>query len=190
MNAFARIDVETFFRFAAANTEQRYELERGVIVQQMTGGTKRHGLVARRLSQEIEAQIDMTRFTVLQDRGVGVSQSGRFPDIVVEPSDEPGESLRTMRPVLIVEVLSPSTAATDLNAKQMEYLSIPTLDAYVVAHQDEPAVLVWARGENGEFPSEPIGLEGMDKTFDVKGRGFSARILFADIYRGIAPGPR
>ena len=115
MNTFARIDPETFFRFAAEHPEQRYELERGVIVQQMTGGTRRHSLVAQKIAEQIKAQLDTTKWTLLQDRGVTAGSSGRYPDIVVEPADEPGESLRTERPAIIVEVLSPSTAATDRN---------------------------------------------------------------------------
>jgi hypothetical protein len=45
---FIKVDKATFLRFAAANDEGRYELEHGRIVQQMTGGTQRHGRLAGR----------------------------------------------------------------------------------------------------------------------------------------------
>ncbi len=185
MNTFARVDVETFFRFAAEHPEQRYELERGVIVQQMTAGTKRHGLATRNLCRLLEDQLDLARFSVVHERGVKVGTSARYPDIVVEPATEPGDSLSTAQPVLIVEVLSPSTTATDLNAKVAEYLSISSLDAYIVASQSEPALLVWQRGGDGNFPAEPFEVEGLDRSCALAGRQFEAILQLRDIYRGI-----
>ena len=108
----AKIDRETFLRFAAGHPEQRYELERGRIVQQMTGGTRRHGIVGRRIARIIEDQIDQAKWSVAIDRGVGVGTSERYPDVVVEPASEPLDSLETECPAIIVEVLSPSTTAT------------------------------------------------------------------------------
>ena len=185
MNAFAKIDVETFLRFAAEHPEQRYELERGRIMQQMTGGTQRHGVVARRICRMLEDQLGDALWTIVHDRGVKVGDSARYPDIVVEPSDEPGSSLATSRPVLIIEVLSPSTSAIDLNAKPAEYLTIPTLDAYIVASQDEPAMLVWERKPGGLFPAEPVEIEGLGQRVTIQGRSVSVTLGFADIYRGI-----
>jgi Uma2 family endonuclease len=49
---------------------------------------------------------------------------------------------RQIWPALIVEVLSPSTTGIDLNTKPGEYLSIATLDAYIVASQTEASVLI------------------------------------------------
>lgn len=185
MNAFAKVDVETFFRFAAEHPEQRYELEKGVIVQQMTGGTRRHGLVTLQLCRLMQDQIDATKLTVVHERGVKVGTSARYPNIVIEPSSEPGDSLATAQPVLIVEVLSPSTTATDLNAKHGEYLSIPTLDAYIVASQSEPALLIWQRLTNGTFPSNPDQIEGLMQSVEITGRQFKVMLPLADIYKGV-----
>ena len=132
MNAFAKVDKDTFYRFAASHPEQRCEFVRGRIVQQMTGGTRDHGQVGRRIARLLEVQLNSAQWTVLQDRGVETNDTIRYPDIVIEPADEPGQSLSTRRPALIVEVLSPSTTATDLDVKPTEYLSLDTLDAYLV----------------------------------------------------------
>ncbi len=185
MNTFSRIDPDTFFKFAAEHPEQRYELERGVIVQQMTGGTKRHGLVKLQLCILLREQLDQTKFALIQERGVNVGASARYPDIVVEPASEPGDSLATAQPALIVEVLSPSTSATDLNAKVSEYLSLPSLDVYIVASQSEPALLVWQRSVDGNVPATPVEIEGLDKNLDIEGRHFKLRLKLGDIYRGI-----
>lgn len=185
MNAFSKVDKETFLRFAAEHAEERYEYVRGRIVQQMTGGTREHGGVARRITRQLEDQIDATRWWVLNDRGVETSETIRFPDVVVEPFDEPVGSLCTRRPAVIVEVLSRSTAATDLDVKPSEYLSLDTLDAYIVASQSETAMLVYERSTNGRFPDQPREISGPEATLCIKARGFTVTLRFADIYRGI-----
>ena len=185
MNAFAKVDRVSFLRFAAEHPEQRYELERGRIVQQMTGGTRRHGLVARRIAQIVEDQIDPARWSVLTDRGVGVGESSRNADVVVEPSTEPMDSLETERPAIIVEVLSPSTTGTDLNTKPGEYLGIATLDAYIVSSQFEAAMLVWTRGDDGLFPDHGREVAGIDQSITIKGRGLTVTLPLRAIYRGL-----
>ncbi|MFM9939315.1 MAG: Uma2 family endonuclease [Hyphomicrobiaceae bacterium] len=186
MNAFAKVDKETFLRFAATHAEQRYEYVRGRIVQQMTGGTRDHGQVARRITRLLEDQLDLAGQTVIPDRGVETRETIRYPDVVVEPSDEPGTSLSTSRPMLIVEVLSPSTTATDLDVKPHEYLSLASLDAYVIASQDEAAMLIYQRGGNGQFPAEPREVSGMDAEVTIAGRSLAVTLRLADIYKGIA----
>ena len=186
MNAFAKVDKQTFLRFAEQHAEGRYEYVRGRIVQQMTGGTKDHGQVARRIVRAIEGQVSEERWAVLQDRGVETVETIRYPDIVVEPSDEPGQSLCTRRPALIVEVLSPSTSAADLDVKPQEYMSLDTLDAYIIASQDEPAMLVYERRADGTFSAEPLEIEGKSQVVRVSGRGFRVTLPLADIYKGIA----
>lgn len=186
MNAFTKVDKETFLRFAAEHAEQRYEYVRGRIVQQMTGGTRDHGGIARRITRQIEDQIDPSKWWTLNDRGVDTPQTIRYPDVVVEPTDEPGRSLRTTRPALIVEVLSPSTAAIDLDVKPAEYLSLDSLDAYIIASQDEVAMLVYERGADGRFPVEPREVSGTATEIAIAGRGFALTLRLADIYKGIA----
>lgn len=186
MNAFAKVDKETFLRFAAEHAEERFEFVRGRIVQQMTGGTRDHGVVARRITRQLEDQINPDRWVVLNERGVETAETIRYPDIVIEPSDEPGESLATRRPLLIVEVLSKSTAASDLDEKPAEYLGLPSLDVYVIASQDEPAMLVYERRPDGTFAAEPHEVSGAEASLAIKTRAFDVTLRFSDIYRGIA----
>lgn len=185
MNAFAKVDKETFLRFAAEHAEERYEYVRGRIVQQMTGGTREHGGVARRITRQLEDQVDSERWWVLNDRGVETVESIRYPDVVIEPSDEPVGSLSTTRPAVLVEVLSPSTAANDLDVKPSEYLGLAAVDAYVIASQTEAAMLIYERGPDGRFPEQPREVSGIDATVTVKGRHFEVTLRFADIYKGI-----
>lgn len=185
MNAFAKVDKATFLKFAAEHAEQRFEYVRGRIVQQMTGGTLDHGQVARRITRMIEDQVDLAMWLVLPDRGVETSETIRYPDVALEAKGAPGNSLSTTHPVLVVEVLSPSTSSNDLDVKPAEYLSLSSLDAYVIASQDEAAILVYERGKNRKFPAQPREISGTAAQLDIKGRGFAVSLRLADIYKGI-----
>jgi hypothetical protein len=65
---------------------------------------------------------------------------------------------------------------------------MPTLEAYIVAGQDEPTCLVWTRDAGGRFPAEPLTVMGTDKVVDIP--ALSLTIPLADIYRGIFDTPQ
>ncbi len=185
MNAFARIDKDGFFRFMAKRRHERYEFVKGRIVQQMTGGTRGHGVLGFRIAQMLSSQLDQTLWSVVPERGTETEQTIRYPDVVVEPADEPIDSLTTERPVLIVEVLSPSTSANDLDVKPAEYMSLASLDAYIVVSQTEAACLVWARRPDGAFTREPREIAGAGAVIELSCRAGPLRLALDEIYRGL-----
>jgi Uma2 family endonuclease len=117
------------------------------------------------------------------ERGIETPVTIRYADVLVEPVTESGDSLVTTDPVLIVEVLSPSSTARDLDAKPGEYLGLASVQAYIVASQDEPACLVWLRGSDGKFSAEPVEIKG--PTGLIRVPQLSVEIALADVYRGI-----
>jgi Uma2 family endonuclease len=184
MNArvFIPVDKAAFYRFIATGPEGRYEFEGGRIVQQMTGGTLRHGRIATRILRTIEDQIDGASWQVTPERGVETLKTVRYGDVVMEPVTSDPVSLSTREPVLIVEVLSPSTIRIDLDVKSSEYLSLSSLQAYIVAGQTEAACLAWIRGADGAFGATPVEYAA-GEVIVVPSLGVS--ISVADIYAGI-----
>jgi Uma2 family endonuclease len=182
-NAFMKVDKSTFRQFVAANDEGRYEFERGRIVQQMTVGTKRHGRIAGRFYALLGQQIDTSRWVAMFERGVETPTTIRYADVLIEQAEAAGDSLVTTNPAMIVEVLSPSSMARDLDAKPTEYLGLPTLQAYVVASQDEAACLIWLRDAAGHFPDRPTELRGSTTVLRVPALGVAFSL--SQIYDGI-----
>ena len=187
MNArvFIPVDKAAFYRFIATEPEGRYEFERGRIVQQMTGGTQNHFRIAQRFTLMLLAQFDAAKWAVLQDWGVETPKTVRFGDVVVFPAGEPGTSVSTERPAVVIEILSPSSIKRDLDIKPSEYLALDTLCAYIVASQTEAACLAWVRGADGTFPAEPVECAG-DDVIAIPRLGVALNV--AEIYRG--PGIR
>jgi Uma2 family endonuclease len=92
---------------------------------------------------------------ILSDFGIDLpDETLRFPDIMVDPASDAGRDLTASAPVLIAEVLSPSSERIDLGDKAAEYLQLPSLGAYLVLAQDEVKAWACQRGADG-FPAGP-----------------------------------
>lgn len=182
-SAFVKVDKATFFTFVERQGEGRYEYVRGRIMQQQQGGTRRHARIADALHQHLRMQLDAAEWVVLEARGIETDDTVRYPDVVVEPASEPDHSLTTRKPIVIVEVLSPSSSDRDLDVKPAEYLAIATLQAYIVASQDEPACYLWVRDAEGAFPAAPVSLIGREKSIDIP--VLSLSIPLDAVYAGI-----
>jgi Uma2 family endonuclease len=166
--------------------EGRYELVDSRVVM-MTGGSRAHALVVRRLAHLLEQQLDSAKWAVLtSDFGVEVGPSAiRYPDIVVDRTGGRFTDLTATAPVLVVEVVSPSSATTDLGDKAAEYLALSSLAAYVVAAQDEPKAWLWVRGRTG-FTSGPAVIEAREARIKVEvvGIDLSLSQIYSDFGTG------
>jgi Uma2 family endonuclease len=179
---FIPVDKAAFYRFIATEPEGRYEFEQGRIVQQMTGGTQKHSRIAQRFLLALLAQIDGMRWLALTDWGVETAKTIRYGDVVVYPAGEPVSNLSTSQPAIIVEVLSPSSLARDMDVKPAEYLAMASLQAYVVASQTDAACLAWIRGAGGMFPDEPAEFAAGEV---IAVPSLDVAIPLAAIYAGI-----
>ncbi len=159
--------------------EERYELDRGRVIM-MTGGSRAHWQITANLLRTIEASLDRKRFVALPEFGVSLgTNSLRFPDVVVDVAGGPSGDLTATAPLLIAEVLSPSSERVDLGDKAAEYLRLSSLSAYLVFAQDEMKAWVWKRGAEGFAPGADV-LEGMEAVVRVDALGID--LPFLEIY--------
>ncbi len=149
----------------------------------MTGGSRGHGILVRRLAAALERRLDNGRWTVLtSDFGVDIGPSTvRYPDVVVDVARGRLQDLTATVPAVIAEVISLSSAKDDLGAKADEYARLPSLSAYLVLAQDEPKVRVWLRGARG-FSPEPRVIEGLDAIIEIA--SLAIDLPLAEIYAG------
>ena len=64
-------------------------------------------------------------------------------------------------PVLIVEILSPSTRRIDEHEKREAYLGLASLDRYLLVDQDRPCIVSYRRTATGFEREEFVGLEAV-----------------------------
>ena len=174
----ARMDQKAFLAWVQGR-EERYELARGRITM-MTGGSRAHWQIAFNIARALAARLDPDRFTVLPEFGIDLGpMSVRFPDVVVDVSGQTPEDLKATAPVLIAEVLSPSSERVDLGDKAAEYLRLPSLVAYLVVAQDEMKAWIWTRAETDFSPGAEV-LEGENAV--VRLESLKIELPFAEIY--------
>lgn len=180
-----RMDNAAFLQWVQGR-EGRFELERGRVMQQMAGRPRNHAILVVRLAAEFINRLDGANWTVCAtELAVEIAGSVRYPDVLVERSGGAGSALATTEPVLLVEVLSPSSVLRDLKTKLAEYTTLPSLEVYIVASQDEPIVWIWqrSRDEAREFQPEPQEINGRAEAIAIEAFGVSTPL--ADLYRGI-----
>jgi Uma2 family endonuclease len=111
----------------------------------------------------------------------------RYPDAIVDRASAGLSDLACEAPILIVEVLSPSTAGLDFTVKLEEYKAISSVQTYLICSQDEPRAWVWARQADGAWPKLPAELVGREDAIGLG--GLDMEISMAAIFRGIPDAP-
>ena len=177
------LDKEAFCAWAERQ-DDRFELVDGRTVM-MVGFSRGHGLICTNLMLALRSRLDPQRWDILSEFGVDVGPNTlRFADLAVDPVGGNLKDRTARAPVLIAEVLSPTTAALDLGDKAAEYLRLPSLVAYLVLSQEEPKAYAWIRGPEG-FEAGPLVVAGLDARIGVAPLGIE--IPLSEIYAGILP---
>ncbi len=79
------------------------------------------------------------------------------PDALVH-CDEPlaDDALIVPAPVIVVEVLSPTTKAHDAGAKLADYFRLPSLRHYLLVRTERPTVIHHRRGDDGSIATRVV----------------------------------
>jgi Uma2 family endonuclease len=179
----SHIDKATFLTWVQ-DREGRYELVQGRVVM-MVGATRGHGRIVMRIARLLQDQLDSREWEVIAELGLDAGpETLRYPDIVIDRAGGSDRDYTATTPVVLIEVLSPSSVGIDLRDKAAEYLQLPSLSAYLVFAQDAAKAWVWRRGTAG-FPATPTEISGHDKVIRVEAPNLA--LPLADIYAGIKP---
>jgi Uma2 family endonuclease len=154
-------------------------------VRAMSGGSVRHSSVKINCSASLVNALKGNRCRPYDsDILLRVHQTGLtryyYPDLQVVCDSNPATSFYQDSPVLIIEVLSPSTRRYDLDEKMTAYLQIPCLQCYIVLEQHQPIAIVMRRSEGG-FLRQVV--EGIDKTIPLP--FLACELSMQDLYDGI-----
>jgi len=169
-----------------AESEIKYEFHDGMITA-MAGGTPEHALIAGNFIGEVNNKLRKRAKpcgTFSSDVKIHIESTNRsyYPDATVVC----GEFVKSKKdknaitnPILILEVLSESTAAFDMGTKFAHYRQIPSLKEYVLISQDEAVVDTYYRTEDGTWEIQTI----MGLSEGVQLKSIKCEIAMSDIYR-------
>ena len=168
------------------NSEFKHEYVNGRVYA-MSGGSVRHGVITVNISTDLNIQLEDKDCRVSSpDTRVKVEsmKSFRYPDITVYcgKEDYVNNRVDTLgNPLVIVEVLSPSTALTDRNEKLEEYIKSETLQEYVLVSQNEAKVEVFTRHESGKWLYSIA--KGLEASFELA--SIDCKLELSRIYRKV-----
>ena len=120
----------------------RHEYVKGKIIS-MSGASRAHNLISFNIAAELHPQIiDREIEAYIGEMRVGspAIASYFYPDIVVvsqEPRFEDDVFDTLLNPIVIIEILSPSTEAFDRGEKFSHYRQIESLQEYIIVSQDK-----------------------------------------------------
>ena len=163
---------DEFIAWALEQAEGRFELDNGAVVA-MSPERIGHGRAKNRTLRAFE--------TAIAARGLGCEAhpdgaTVRINDRTVYEPDAlvrcgpplPGDAIEVIDPIIVVEVVSPSSRGIDRGLKLASYFSLPSVRHYLIIDTDKRVVIHHRRDEedqigvrilrNGALTLDPPGL--------------------------------
>jgi Uma2 family endonuclease len=185
MNAVPKCEnmsADAFLEWAEAQ-EGRYQLIAGEIVA-MAPERASHSHVKRMVANALDAAIAKARLPcrAFVD-GLGVKIDGKTvfePDALVNCGDRISRnSLLAPNPVIVVEVVSPTSTRRDLAVKFTNYFRHPGVQHYLVAVLENQTVIQHSRSDGDTLKTRIAGI-GDSLIFDPPGITVAVSDLFGD----------
>ena len=177
-----QMSVEEFLDFAE-RSEYRYEYIDGEPIK-MTGGRLNHFRLINRLQFLLESLLSESNCEVLgSGMLVRVGEASLVaPDVSVVCGQAQTEvdTRILLNPILVVEVISPSSIDHDRIVKRDFYHSVDSIQAYLIVEQRRPLVELYTRSETGWRRQAFSELDD-----DAPLEALGCRIPLQDIYRNI-----
>ncbi len=179
-----RISREDYLQGELAS-EIRHEYVAGNVYA-MSGGTLNHQRIAGNFSYLVRRELaGKPCFPTGSDFKLHVPLGGGeeafyYPDGMIICVAVPGDALFTDSPCVILEVLSPNTRRIDEIQKFRDYITIPSLQTYILAETESPFLTLHRRDGAG-FRREI--LTGPDAILDLPEAGIAMSL--AELYRDV-----
>lgn len=172
---------DAFLRWASARDRGHFELLDGR-VRSMAPERVEHAVVKAETWLALREAIDRLGLpcrAYLDGLGLRIDSRNLFvPDVMVACGAKPEpDAMELPDPVIVVEVLSPSTSAIDMSRKLDAYLRHPTVRHYLLIDIDRLMVVHHAKAEDGRIATALLRDGSM--TLDPPGLTVEVAALFA-----------
>lgn len=178
-----KMTLEDFLAWEAEQPE-RWEFFNGEAFM-MAGGSDVHNVVTGNMYMALRIGLQHTRCNVfMSDVRLRLAESDDlfYPDVFVTCTDADRARRQVKEdPILIAEVLSPSTEAYDRGNKFAAYRRFAGLKTVLFLSQDRAHVECFTRGEDGRW----VLSEASGETARLALPAFDFELALADLYRDL-----
>lgn len=177
--------VDEYFALETASAV-RHEYYRGHVIA-MAGGSFFHGVIIGNVTRELGNRLLEGPCRVIPTEvrlAAEFDAHYTYPDVQVvcgKPVYQIGRPHTITNPVVLVEVLSPSTERADRGRKFADYRKLTSLREYMMVSQFEPKVELFRRGADGVWIL--LEFSGLDALVSLESLGIA--VPLAEIYRKI-----
>jgi Uma2 family endonuclease len=177
----AAVSVEEYLANEIGSLEKHEFVDGNVYA--MAGASNDHGRLVTELVTNLNVHLRSSDCdTYSSDMRVRVTEHVYYyPDVVVSCGGDIAHSHTLHRPILIAEVISPSTERTDRTEKLLYYLQLPSLKEYVIVDQRSMNVEVHRRQPNGGWTTHYFG--GPDDAVELT--SVDLNIPLSELYRRV-----
>ena len=178
---YPMISVEDYLTLDRNSKEKRYEYFDGEL-RMLAGGSTYHSTIMINVTSLLHGLLRGSNCRVHgSDMRVQLSKTRYvFPDATVtcdQRDHEFGDILRY--PKVVIEVLSPSTEATDRGKKFTLYRECPTVQEYMMVNTQDMQVEVYHRNE-GKWTLSPFGPGSV-----IELESLNIRFPIEEVYEGL-----
>jgi Uma2 family endonuclease len=178
------VSLEDYFA-AEERSEIRHEYVAGQVYA-MPGGTSFHAMISTNIAGALYSALKGTPCRAFgADLKVKAEYRDEkyvyYPDVSVFCDLGPLQQHYQERPVVVVEVLSPSTRRVDRREKLDVYRAIPSLRVYLLVEQTPASVMVYRRTDDGFVVEQYNQLTDIIPLPEI-----GTQLALADVYDGIS----
>jgi Uma2 family endonuclease len=175
---------EEFLAWAQAQDAGRFELHGGHVVA-MSPERAEHVEVKQNVFLALRDALrasSLPCFAYTDGLAVRIDAATTFePDAQVVCGEKvPGDAVATNNPVIVVEVLSPSTSYTDLGPKVEGYFRVASIQHYLIVDPQTRRIVHHRRGQ-GDVLETRIGAQG---AMSIDPPGLTLQV--EDVFAGLA----
>ena len=162
-------------------TDTRFELIDGRL-RAMAPPIEAHGTIVANLSRHIGNRLKLPCRVVVEAGIIPFDRADTWyqADLIVTCAPPERGARAIAEPRLIVEVLSPTTAAHDRGVKLADYRRLASVEQILLIASEDRHVEVWRRAEDGWKVQDLIGDAAIALAIDGQ------PLPLADIYGGVA----
>ena len=181
--------VEQFLDWADGQ-EERFEFD-GERPVAMTGGNQNHNRITLNIAMALHPILRGGPFRV-HGPDMGIRTTGkrvRYPDVLINGTSFPGTDRLAPDPVVVFEVVSPSSGGTDRIPKVLEYWAVPSIQYYVILESDLAGLQILRRKDGAE--GWVIAVLGAEDTLVIEALGIATPVsaFYEDVTFAIEQDP-
>jgi Uma2 family endonuclease len=132
----------------------------------MSGASEEHNAIALNIGARLRYHLRGTNCRAfVSDMKLSIAEADHatyYPDVMVVCSRQDRDRYFKTQPCLIVEVLSPTTAAIDKREKLLNYQKLASLQEYILISQTEAKVEAYRKDESGNWYLQTVTQGGLE----------------------------